>query len=163
MTSLLQESPGLPGVSRADAATFILEGVRNTLRGGHTPACSQEDVIRFHSPHTLRICGACTFDGCEQVSLSLAAGQACSDSRIDTGVAFHCFPGEPLPQRPSRQQASKSFRFDGVLTDQHTAEDGSQYLHLTFNRGKQPGATIDAEFLLLTGATCSLKSLPTCL
>lgn len=33
VTALLQESPGLPGVSRADAAGFILEGVRNTLRG----------------------------------------------------------------------------------------------------------------------------------
>ena len=62
-----------------------------------------------------------------------------------------------MPQRPSRQQASKSFRFDGVLTDQHTAEDGSHYLHLTFNRGKEPGAIIDAEFLLLTGAPVAPK------
>lgn len=58
-----------------------------------------------------------------------------------------------MPERPSRQQAAKTFRFDGVLADQHTAEDGSQYLHLTFNRGKESGAIIDAEFLLLTGET----------
>ena len=59
--------------------------------------------------------------------------------------------GEPLPQRPTRQQGSKSFRFDAVLADQHTAEDGSQYMHFTFNRGRERGAVIDAEFLLLTG------------
>lgn len=59
--------------------------------------------------------------------------------------------GAPLPERPSRQQGTKSFRFDGVLADQHTTEDGSQYLHLTFNRGNESGAVIDAEFLLLTG------------
>ena len=61
--------------------------------------------------------------------------------------------GEPLPQRPTRQQAGKFFRFDGVLADQHTAEDGSQYMHFTFNRGRESGAVIDAEFLLLTGVT----------
>ena len=33
MTGLLEGAPGLPGVSRTDAAGFILEGVRNTLRG----------------------------------------------------------------------------------------------------------------------------------
>ncbi|CAK0783266.1 hypothetical protein CVIRNUC_006465 [Coccomyxa viridis] len=91
VTGLLEGAPGLPGVSRTDAAGFILEGVRNTLRG------------------------------------------------------------EPLPQRPTRQQGSKSFRFDAVLADQHTAEDGSQYMHFTFNRGRESGAVIDAEFLLLTG------------
>ena len=38
MTGLLEGAPGLPGVSRTDAAGFILEGVRNTLRGeGCTP------------------------------------------------------------------------------------------------------------------------------
>ena len=56
-----------------------------------------------------------------------------------------------MPQRPTRQQGSKSFRFDAVLADQHTAEDGSQYMHFTFNRGRESGAVIDAEFLLLTG------------
>ena len=34
VTGLLEGAPGLPGVSRTDAAGFILEGVRNTLRGG---------------------------------------------------------------------------------------------------------------------------------
>ena len=67
--------------------------------------------------------------------------------------------GEPLPQRPTRQQGSKSFRFDAVLADQHTAEDGSQYMHFTFNRGRESGAIIDAEFLLLTGLfTCLMIS-----
>ena len=67
--------------------------------------------------------------------------------------------GEPLPQRPARQQGSKSFRFDAVLADQHTAEDGSQYMHFTFNRGRESVAIIDAEFLLLTGlSTCLMIS-----
>ena len=39
MTGLLEGAPGLPGVSRRDAAGFVLEGVRNTLRGeGCTPS-----------------------------------------------------------------------------------------------------------------------------
>lgn len=42
-------------------------------------------------------------------------------------------------------------RFDGVLADRHTTEDGSEYLHITFNRGREPAAVIDAEFLFLTG------------
>ena len=50
-----------------------------------------------------------------------------------------------------------------MLADEHTAEDGSQYLHLTFNRGKEPGAVIDAEFLLLTGDTLELTSMLQCL
>lgn len=33
VTGLLQGAPGLSGVSRSDAAGFILDGVRNTLRG----------------------------------------------------------------------------------------------------------------------------------
>jgi len=67
-----------------------------------------------------------------------------------------CCTGVPLPIRPSRQQDTKTFRFDGVLADQHTAEDGSQYLHLTFNRGKESAAIIDAEFLFLTGTSFRL-------
>ena len=63
------------------------------------------------------------------------------------------YTGEPLPQRPTRQQAIKSFKFGGILADQHTAEDGSQYMHFTFNRGRESGAIIDAEFLLLTGVS----------
>ena len=74
-----------------------------------------------------------------------------------------CTAGERLPQRPSRQQASKSFRLDGVLADQHTTEDGSQYLHLTFNQGKEPGAVIDAEFLFLTGDALDPSSTLSCL
>ena len=61
-----------------------------------------------------------------------------------------------MPIRPTRQQDTKTFRFDGVMADQHTAEDGSQYLHLTFNRGKESGAIIDAEFLFLTGTSFRL-------
>ena len=45
MTALLQESPGLPGVSRSDAATFILQGLKNTLRGGHTPGLQSNRVF----------------------------------------------------------------------------------------------------------------------
>lgn len=47
-----------------------------------------------------------------------------------------------------------------MLADQHTTEDGSQYLHLTFNQGKEPGAVIDAEFLFLTGDTLEPSSAP---
>ena len=43
MTGLLEGAPGLPGVSRADAASFIFEGVRNTLRG----AAPRIPVTRF--------------------------------------------------------------------------------------------------------------------
>ena len=75
---------------------------------------------------------------------------------VHTMFEYAC-SGEPLPQRPTRQQGSKSFRFDAVLADQHTAEDGSQYMHFTFNRGRESGAIIDAEFLLLTGLfTCPI-------
>ena len=47
-----------------------------------------------------------------------------------------------------------------MLAYQHTMEDGSQYLHLTFNRGKEPGAIIDAEFLFLTGDTLEPSCTP---
>ena len=48
-------------------------------------------------------------------------------------------------------------RFDGVLADRHTTEDGSEYLHITFNRGREPAAVIDAEFLFLTGDNWSFQ------
>jgi hypothetical protein len=47
---------------------------------------------------------------------------------------------------------TKFVSFDGVLADSHTTEDGSEYIHLIFNRGREPSAMIDAEFLFLSGA-----------
>ncbi|BDA47534.1 hypothetical protein COCOBI_10-3820 [Coccomyxa sp. Obi] len=89
--AMVEGAPGLPGISRVDAAAFILEGFGNTLRG------------------------------------------------------------ERLPERPQRQLQASPVRFDGVLADRHTTEDGSEYLHIIFNRGREPAAVIDAEFLFLTG------------
>lgn len=51
MTGLLEGAPGLPGVSRTDAAGFILEGVRNTLRGeGCTLSLPRHIVKDFKQP-----------------------------------------------------------------------------------------------------------------
>ncbi len=49
-------------------------------------------------------------------------------------------------------------RFDGVLADRHTTEDGSEYLHIIFNRGREHAAVIDAEFLFLTGDEAALPT-----
>lgn len=62
------------------------------------------------------------------------------------------------PSIPAGQEAPKKLKpklegsntpFDGVLVDRHTADDGSEYLWLTFGSGMvEEGGLIDAEFVL---------------
>ncbi len=59
--------------------------------------------------------------------------------------------GERLPAQPLRQRQTSPVLFDGVLADRHTTEDGSEYIRLIFNRGREPAAVLDAEFLFLSG------------
>ena len=58
--------------------------------------------------------------------------------------------------QPQRQRKTSTALFDGVLADRHTTEDGSEYIHLILNRGREPAAVLDVEFLFLSGKHGSL-------
>lgn len=78
---------------------------------------------------------------------------------IAGGVAA-VLQGGTLPERPQRRRATEAARFDGVVVDQHTTAEGSEYILITFGggqggsappEGSDPSSLIDAEFLFFKG------------